>query len=147
MTIDVNDIATDVDLDDELGGQTTSGITLRPRAWSSCQPARQFALDGMLKLFDRVYPAIGEAQVLAYSPTNGVGGIAALKDGVVWGAAARLYWLAMTSGSQGALFYELNRGYEKRFADEVRRLADAINKARCPDPQRRGRRSISIGRR
>jgi hypothetical protein len=147
MTIDVNDIATDTELDSELGGQVTGAYTLRPKSWEDAEPARQFALDAILKLFVRVHPAIGETQILAYAPTEGATGIEALKDAVIWGAAARLYHLAVTSGVGTELFYALKRDYEKKFSDEVRRLGDAINASRCPDPVRRSRRVIVMGRR
>ena len=140
MTIDVDDVLTDEELDEFLGGQVLAKTTLRPAGWVTAQPARQYALDEVLRILYRAHPSIDETLVDVTSTS--------LKRAVLMGAAARLYFLAMTNAADASLFYALEKKYTAERNDEIRALGDEINRAACRvDPKGRGRRSISIVRR
>lgn len=139
MTIDVDDILSDAELDEYLGGQVLGATTLIPAAWTDCKPARQYALDEVLRLLRRAFPAIVEADIIATDT---------LKRALKLGATARLYELAMTNCADPSAFFHLEKRNRGLFADEIRFLGDEINEAKpALDPKGRGRRSVSIARR
>lgn len=139
MTIDVDDILTDAELDQWLGGQVLSGTTLLPAQWESALPARQYALEEVLRLFARSYPAIEETDIVSTDE---------FKRAILLGASARLYELAMTNCQDPSAFFHLEKKYRTLLNDEIRFLGDSIN-AELPtlDTKGRGRRSVSLVRR
>lgn len=138
--MDVDDILTDAELDEFLGGQLLAQSTLMPRQWESALPARRYALDEVLRLLRRAHPEIDESLVDVASPS--------LKRAVLLGAASRLYFLAMTQTTDGSLFYALQKQYDKERDAEIRALGDEINRRACRvDVKGRGRRSVSVVRR
>jgi len=153
MTIDVDTILTDAELDEFLGGQVEGSTTLRPVSWENCAPARQFALDEILRLLKRAGPTIEEEDITA---------TATLKRAVCLGAASRLYELAMTSGNASEVFFALEARNRKLMNDEIRWIADEIQAARVArlalvgvdlltdeilENKGRGRRSVVLVRR
>src|SRR5690606_31980000 len=137
MAINVDDILTDAELDEWLGGQVESAATLRPVVWSSARPAREFALGEVLRIFARHKPPVTEDDILDAS---------VLKRALMLGSAARLYELAMTSAPDPGLFYHFEKRYRSMFEDEARRAAGDILAGRL-DRKGRSRRSVSVGRR
>lgn len=153
MTIDVDDILTDDDLDEYMGGQALGATTLKPVAWDDCKPARQYALDEVMRLLKRAFPKIDEVDIA---------NTATLRRAVLLGASARLYRLAMTNCADPNLFYAMEKRDRAELNDEVRALGDEIEAARvlrisCIGEgivgdeilanKGRGRRSVSIVRR
>lgn len=138
MTIDVDDILSNADFDEWLGGMVEGNVTLRPSSWSDSRPARQYALDELLRIFRQYRPAIEDTNITDVSD---------LAYAIKVGGAARLYELAMTSAPDPGIFFHLEKRYRGIFTDEVRRIGDAINALRCADPRGRGRRVLSLGRR
>lgn len=137
MTIDVDDILSDAELDEWLGGQVEDATTLRPAAWTSAKPAREYALGETLRIFARNKPPVREHEIT--TP-------AVLKRAITLGAAARLYELAMTSAPEPGFFFHMEKRYRSMFEDEVRRLAAEVLNGRR-DRQGRSRRTVSVGRR
>lgn len=150
MTIDVDDILTDVELDEYMGGQAFGATTLKPAAWDDCKPARQYALDEVMRLLKRAFPTIAETDIAD---------VAVMKRAILLGASARLYRLAMTNCADPNLFYAMEKRDRAELNDEIRALGDEIQAARALrisrgdvdgttiDNMGRGRRSISIVRR
>lgn len=139
MSIDVDDILSDAELDEYLGGQVLGSTTLLPAAWTDGKPARQYALDEILRLLKRAFPTIVEADIVATDT---------LKRAVKLGAAARLYELAVTNCSDPSAFFQIEKRYRGLLNDEIRFLGDEINETKpALDPKGRGRRSVSIVRR
>lgn len=140
MTIDVDDVLSDAELDEFLGGQVLSKTNLRPAGWADARPARQYALDEVLRILYRAHPSIDESLVDIASPS--------LKRAVLMGSSARLYFLAMTNAADASLFYALEKKYTAERNEEIRALGDEINrKAARVDSKGRGRRSIAVSRR
>lgn len=138
--IDVDDVLTDAELDEFLGGQVLGQTTLLPAGWEDAQPARQFALGEVLRLLRRSTPSVAEDDV---DPTH-----EALKRAVLLGAAARLYQLAISSAVDASLFYAMEKRYKAERDDEIRALAREIHESKpLTDARGRGRRSVSIVRR
>jgi hypothetical protein len=139
MTIDVNALVTDAQLDDFLGGQLNAeGTALRPLRWTSSLPARQEALDDILRLFRDATPTIAETDITD---------VTRLAHAVKLGAAARVYELALSNVGDGSVFYAMRKDYRDRFDKEVRKQIDIAHASMAPDPKGRGRRSISVVRR
>ena len=110
-TADVDDVATDLDITDEIGEVPFGRLA---RDSSDGQKARQRALDDVLdKLRNRV-PPIRETDL---------SDISELRFVVVYGAVARLYRSSMTTGDgsdvNSAKFQFYNKQYERR-SDELR---------------------------
>ena len=137
MAIDI-DVLSNGELDTWLGGQVEGAVTLRPAAWVDSTPARQHAREEIIRLFSITKPEITE-DLVTDSTT--------LKHALKLGSAARLYELAMTQAPEPGLFYHLEKRYRTMFEAEVNRVAREINATRAPDPERRNRRTVSIGRR
>lgn len=137
MPIDVDDILTDAELDEWLGGQVENASTLRPVAWQTAKPAREFAYGEVLRIFSRNKPPVAE---------HDIANLSVLKRALTLGATARLYELAMTSAPDPALFFHLEKRYRSMFEDEVRRAAADILDGRI-DRKGRSRRAVSVGRR
>lgn len=139
MTIDVDSVLTDVDLNTWLGGQGTGATNLKPKAWPSLKPARDHALAETLRILGNAHPSIAETDIVDTSK---------LEHAVKLGSAARLYELAITNAADASVFYAMEKKYRTQFEDEVRRLADEINRCRLiVDPKRRSRRVVSFSRR
>jgi hypothetical protein len=117
MTIDVDDVCTESQLDDFLGGQLTAGKNLRPKAWASCEPARQYALDRILNAMKRRTPPILEADL--HDVTE-------LRHAVELGASERLYMLAASSGGDSELFAFMAKKYGDQFEDEINGLSPTL---------------------
>ncbi len=140
MTIDVDAILTDAELDDFLGGQVNAQTTLRPVGWTNATPARRYALDEVLRILRRAHPSIAEVDLDLMSPS--------LKRAVLMGSAARLYQLAIATAVDASLFYALEKKYTTERNEEIRALGDEINAAKPAfDPKGRGRRSVVLVRR
>lgn len=138
--MDVETILTDAELDEFLGNQLTGQTTLLPYGWETALPARRYALDEVLRILRRTHPSILETDIEPSSES--------LKRAVLMGAAARIYYLAMTTAADGSLFYTLEKKYTAERNEEIRALGDSILATRKPqDPKGRGRRSVSIVRR
>jgi hypothetical protein len=137
MAIDI-DVLSNAELDEWLGGQVEGAMTLRPAAWADSTPARLAARDEIVRLFSLMKPEITEGLVTDSTT---------LKHALKLGSAARLYELAMTQAPEPGLFYHLEKRYRTMFEAEVNRVGLLINAEREPDPARRNRRTVSIGRR
>jgi hypothetical protein len=115
MTIDVNTVATDADLEQEIGGPEQLANIL-PREWTDAEQARQRALALTLKALRRRTPPIVEGSL---------SDVTELEDAVVYGALEHLYRMAMASGS--ANYAELRKLYHGKFEDEVSGLTPTLN--------------------
>lgn len=119
MTIDVDTICTDADLDLELGGQGLTKTGLIPAAWGgSARVARQGALDRMLEHFARLSPRILPEHISTPSE---------LKRGVLYGAAEHLYRLSVTRTGDGEVFYGMMKRYDALFTKEMENLRPSVN--------------------
>lgn len=113
MSIDVESVCTDVQLDEYLGGRLNATLNLLPSAWDDALPARAFALRRTLQAMARRSPPILEGDIS--DPTQ-------LHDAVLFGSCARLYDLGMTSGGESELFYLQAKRYDQKFRDELASL-------------------------
>lgn len=138
MAIDVDALLSDADLDNFLGGQVNVGSKLLPKGWTDSLPARQHALDEILRMFRDATPPIEEADITDVSR---------LAHAVKVGASARLYFLALSRVGDTSAFYAMFTTYTKEFEREARKQIDIAHKAMQPDPKGRGRRSVSLVRR
>lgn len=110
MAIDVDDVATESDLDDYLGGMLTEQMHLLPKAWSDSEKVRQWALDETLRMLSRRVPPIYEEDITRPSE---------LKQAVVHGAAFRLFEFGMSAATDAEVFNAKAVREEKRFYDEI----------------------------
>jgi hypothetical protein len=117
MTIDVDDVCTESQLDEFLGGQLGGNQHLRPQAWTSAEPARQYALDRVVNALKRRTPPILEADLQD---------VTELRLAVKLGAAHHLYMLAASSGDSAELFAFKARDYGKEFDAEVNGLSPTL---------------------
>ncbi len=117
MTIDVDTVCTDADLDEFLGGQLSSGQHLMPKAWVSAEPARQYALDRVMAALARRTPPIREADLADKTE---------LRVAVLFGAAEHLHMLSASSGSDAELFAFKAKEFGKRFDAEVNGLTPTL---------------------
>ena len=109
--VDVDDICTDEDLDEFLGGQVHSGpMNLQPDAWQDAKPARQYALDRVLEALRRRTPPIDYGQ-LSFPKE--------LKLAVLYGAAEHLYALSKTTNIEGDVYEGHRRMWEQKFNEEI----------------------------
>lgn len=110
--VDVDDIVTDEMLDEFLGGQAfRSEVKLNPESWAqTSKPARQHALDLMLESLRRRVPPITYGDLA--DPTE-------LKLGILYGAAERLYQLAMSTAGFNDVYVKQRELYETKFDNEV----------------------------
>ncbi len=113
---DVDLVATEADLEDEIGG-TTALANIRPPDWTDCERARQRAFDRVIAALARRTPPIREGDLAR---------MAELRDAVIYGALAILYSQAMTTGDEDALFTSKRDYYDKRFADEIAGLTPTL---------------------
>lgn len=113
MTIDVETVCTDAQLDEYLGGKLLASVNLMPVGWDDASPARAFALRRTLQSLGRRSPPIREGDIS--DPTQ-------LFDAVVFGACARLYDLGMTSGGDSEVFYMQAKRYDQKWRDEMASL-------------------------
>lgn len=113
MTIDVESVCTDAQLDEYLGGKLTAGVNLLPTEWADASPARQYALRRTLQALARRSPPILEGDI---------SDVTQLHDAVLFGACARLYDLAMTAGGESEVFYLQSKRYDQKFRDELASL-------------------------
>ncbi len=113
MTIDVESVCTDAQLDEYLGGRLTATLNLLPSSWDDASPARSFALRRTLQALGRRSPPILEGDI---------SDVTELHDAVLFGAVARLYDLAMTSAGDSEVFFHQARRYDQKFRDELASL-------------------------
>lgn len=110
MTIDVEDVCTDAQLDEYLGGRLTATLNMLPTAWADASPAREYALRRTLLSLERRSPPIREADIAD---------VTELHDAVVFGAAARIYDLSITSAGESEVMFHQARRYEQMWRDEL----------------------------
>lgn len=116
MAIDVDTIATDADLSNEVGGATKLANVI-PADWSgSAKPARTAALEEILLTLSRRTPPIQEADLQIP---------AELKTAVVLGALERLYRRAMLES--GDHFDAQRRIYERRYSAELLNVTPTVS--------------------
>lgn len=113
MTINIESVCTDAQLDEYLGGRLNATLNLMPSAWDDALPARAFALRRTLQALGRRSPPILEGDIS--DPTQ-------LHDAVLFGACARIYELAMTAGGESEVFYLQAKRYDQKFRDELASL-------------------------
>lgn len=114
-TIDVDDVATDDDLVDELGEKAIL-TSLLPDGGDS-EPFRRKALEDTMKRLSRRTPPISDADL---------NDVTELRDCVVYGALRRIYERAMTQGSADSLWTKKREWYAQMYADEVAGLMPTL---------------------
>ncbi len=117
MTIDVDTVCTDEQLDEFLGGHLTTSQNLRPQAWTDCRPARQHALDRILGALRRRTPPIRETDLQD---------VTELRTAVKLGAAEHLHMLAATSGDAAEVFAFKAKKYAQDFESEINGLTPTL---------------------
>ena len=117
MTIEIDDVCTDADLDEFLGGQLSAGQHLMPKAWASAEPARQYALDRIMAALARRTPPIREADLADKTE---------LKMAVLFGASEHLNMLSASSGTDAELFAFKAKEFGKRFDAEINGLTPTL---------------------
>jgi len=112
QVVDVDTIVSDDELDEFLGGQAfLADQKLNPESWNeTSKPARQHALDRMLEALRRRVPPITYGDLS--DPTE-------LKLGILYGAAERLYQLAMSTAGFNDVYAKQRELYETKFDNEV----------------------------
>lgn len=110
MAIDVDTVATDADLDDLLGGQLLAHVRMLPQSWGDAKRARQHALDVTLEALVRRTPPIR---------TTDISDVSELKRAVLYGAAAKLYEVGLTTANEGEVFHSKWQHYEMMFRREI----------------------------
>ena len=133
MTIDVESVCTDTQLDSYLGGKLNATVNLMPVGWTNAAPAREYALRRTLQSLERRSPPIRVGDIS--DPTQ-------LHDAVVFGACARLYDLGMTSGGESEVFYLQAKRYDQKWCEEMESLIIT-----GPESQRIASRAPAIYRR
>lgn len=133
MTIDVDDVCTDAQLDEFLGGALTKTLNLLPGEWADGEPARAYALRRTLQSLERRNPPIFE---------DDISDVTQLMDAVLFGAAARIYDLGITGAGESEVMFHQARRYESKWEREVASLVIT-----GPESQRIVSRSPSIMRR
>jgi hypothetical protein len=113
MTIDVDTVCTDAELDEFLGGALTRTLNMLPGEWADSEPARAYALRRTLQSLERRTPPVFEQDI---------SDVTELHDAVVFGACARLYDLGITSAGESEVMFHQARRYEQKFRDEVASL-------------------------
>jgi hypothetical protein len=132
MTIDVDNVATDSDLSDEIGGQPILS-NLIPVSWeNSAEKARQGALKHILKHLARRVPPITESDLLDEEE---------LKECVIWGSLAHLYRINITGGPDDPNA-KLEKKYASMFSSELNALSPTVSSG-----ERANSRSIAFHRR
>jgi hypothetical protein len=117
--VDVDLIVSDEELDDFLGGQLfRTDIRLAPESWEDTgKPARQHALDKILDALRRRTPPLDFSDL---------GDITELKLPVLYGAAERLYQLAMSTAAGGDNFAKQRELYAEQFENSVNGLTPTL---------------------
>ena len=113
MTIDVEDVATDAQLNALLLGQLTANIKLLPVALADASTLRQWALDRTLQRLKRRTPPIFEADI---------SDVTELRDAVLFGAAEKLFEGALSSAADGQVFHAKWQYYSAQFNSEINNL-------------------------
>lgn len=114
MTIDVNLVATDADLVNELGGADTLANIL-PAGWTNGEPARVLALEDVIESLRRRSPPVLD---------NDLSIVSQLRRAVTYGALERMYRIGMHSADD--VFAVQQKLYEKRFNAEVLGLSPTL---------------------
>lgn len=117
-TTDVDDVCTEAELDEELGGGLIRKLGLKPSGWSDCRPARQWALNRFLDHLARLPNPVLESHLT--DPTQ-------LKFGVLCGASERLFHLAITSGNTSEVFVFQMQTYAKKFTNEMENFRPTVS--------------------
>lgn len=117
MTIDVDTVCTDEQLDEFLGGHLTANQHLQPADWATAAPARQYALDRIMNALRRRTPPILEADL---------SDVTELKFAVMLGAAEHLHMLAASSGGDVEVFAFKAKTYARQFEDEISGLSPTL---------------------
>lgn len=133
MTIDVDTVCSEAELDEYLGGALTKTINLLPGEWADSEPARAYALRRTLQTLSRRTPPIFEEDISDATE---------LHDAVVFGACARIYDLGITGAGESEVMFHQARRYEAKWQSEVQSLVIT-----GPASQRIASRSPSISRR
>lgn len=131
--LDVDTVATDGDLADELGG-TDALQNLVPKSWlGKAEKARQIALDDVLRTLATRTPPIAESDLADASE---------LQRCVVLGACADLYMRAMTVGDAQDVNANKHRHYRAEYKSHRDSLRPTVSITARPGP-----RSIAFHRR
>ncbi len=118
ITLDLETICTDGDLDEFLGGQLRGGVGLIPPAWESAEPARRYALSRVVDHLARLPVPIRQSDIA--DPSE-------LSRAVLYGAAAHLYTLAITRAGDFEVFAAAAKRFEGLFASELETLRPRIS--------------------
>lgn len=114
--MDVDTIALDADLGNEIGGLAKL-LDILPKDWSgSAKTARQAALDDVLRLLSRRTPPILEGDLTIP---------AELKTAVVYGALERVYRRAITES--GDVHDVQRKIYEKKYGAELMSVTPTVS--------------------
>lgn len=116
-TIDVEEVLTDAQLDEYLGGALRGGIGLLPPAWESALPARKHALDRVVDHLARLPVPVLEADLAD---------VTELRRAVLYGACAHLYTLAITRAGDFETFAASAKRFDALFASELEGLRPKI---------------------
>jgi|GEM_PF-6819407 len=122
MTIAVDTVATDADIESEVAG-TSALRDLLPEGWTTAKPAREIALTETLRELSRRTPPILEADLIEVTD---------LRDSVIYGALARLYRAAIQV--DGDRYWHLARHYEKAYANERRTVRPTLQDGQSAHP-------------
>lgn len=113
MTIDVETVLTEAQLDAHMGGLLLSHTKILPASVANSSAIRTDILRMVLKHLARRTPPIREEDIA--DPTE-------LRDAVTFGSCGRLYEIAMTSGGESEPFFYKWKAYETKFKDELNSL-------------------------
>lgn len=106
MTIALEDVLTESQLDEAMGGRITRTHGVLPAAWESAEPARRLGLERVLTELMNRHPPIFEADISTPSQ---------LRTAVQYAAMSQLYELAATSGGEAELYFALFKSCEERY--------------------------------
>lgn len=115
-TVDVDSVATDADLVEELGDETILNRIL-PKSSKDSRPFRKKALEATTKALSRRTPPIRDSDL---------SDVTELRDCVVYGALARIYASNMTSGSEDALFTAKAQEWSDAYDNELEALQPTL---------------------
>lgn len=115
MTIDVNEVCTDENLIEEVGGAEALSNLLSRSLGNDSTLARRAALNDVLRMLSRRAPPITDADIV--DPTE-------LRAAVAYGALTRLYRQAITTSD--SVFALHAKTYQTQFDDEVNGLRPTV---------------------
>lgn len=115
-TINVENVATEAELADEIGGMTEL-LPLLPKDAPVSLTFRQKALEETIKVLSRRTPPIRDADISI--PKE-------LRDCVVYGALARIYENNMTQGNPDSLWTKKAQTWRDRYISELSSLQPTL---------------------